>query len=65
MHALALETLAFNIQPFQDGLLDAPAPCILAGELYNTPWTRDCAYNVWNAGALLAPVAAKNTSVAE
>lgn len=60
-HALALETLDRNTKPFRDGLLDAPVPCFLAGESYDTPWTRDCAYNVWNAGALLDPEAAHNT----
>ncbi len=60
-HRLALETLEFNIKPFQDGLLETQVPAIMAGEYYNTPWTRDCAYNVWNAGAHLAPEAARNT----
>lgn len=61
MYDLAVDTLFMNIRPFADGLLDEPAPCIMAGESYQTPWTRDCAYNVWNAGALLAPEASHNT----
>jgi hypothetical protein len=60
-HDLALETLISNIKPHRDGLLTEPLPCIMAGESYGTPWTRDTAYNVWNAGALLYPEAAKNT----
>lgn len=60
-HDLAVETLLANIRPFRDGLLPAPAPCILAGAAYDTPWTRDCAYNVWNAGSLVVPDAARNT----
>lgn len=60
-HALAVQTLLANTRPFQDGLLKMPEPCILAGESYLTPWTRDCAYNTWNAGAHLVPEAAKNT----
>ncbi len=60
-HDLAVETLCRNIQPWKDGLLDEPAPSIMAGETYKSPWTRDCAFNVWNAGALLTPEASRNT----
>ena len=58
---LALKDLTGNVAPFMDGLLDAPAPVILAGKGYNTPWTRDAAINVWNGAGLLMPGAAKNT----
>ncbi len=59
--ALALDDLTDNIRPFMDGLLEAPAPVILAGNGYDTPWTRDAAINVWNGAGLLAPEAARNT----
>ena len=59
--ALALDNLVSNVAPFRDGLLDAPAPVILAGGGYDTPWTRDAAINVWNGGGLLLPEVSKNT----
>ena len=59
--ALALQDLLGNVAPFQDGLLDAPAPVILAGKGYDTPWTRDAAINVWNGTGLILPQASKNT----
>lgn len=55
---LAQETLAKNIHPFRDGLLAEAAPVIIAGGDYDTPWTRDAAFNTWFAGGLLAPEAA-------
>ena len=61
VYALAIDTLCMNIHPWKDGLLDEEAPAIMAGEFYTTPWTRDCAYNVWNAGAMLTPEPAYNT----
>lgn len=61
IYGLAVDTLMLNIKPFRDGLLDAEAPVIMAGETYQTPWTRDCAFNVWNAGGLLVPEPARNT----
>ncbi len=57
----AIETVRFNIKPWQDGLLQAEAPAIMAGEGYHKPWTRDAAYNTWNAGGLLFPQTARNT----
>ena len=42
---LAQETLAKNIHPFRDGLLAEAAPVIIAGGDYDTPWTRDAAFN--------------------
>jgi len=62
-HDLAVETLCRNIKPWKDGLLDEPAASIMAGETYKSPWTRDCAFNVWNAAALLTPEAARNTLI--
>ena len=59
--ALALEDLTSNIAPFQDGLLAQPAPVILAGKGYDTPWTRDTAINVWNGAGLILPEESKNT----
>jgi glycogen debranching enzyme len=58
---VALGDLVGNIQPFQDGLLDLPRPCILAGLDYDTPWTRDTAINVWNGAGLLFPDASRHT----
>ena len=50
-----------NLIDFQDGLLEHPAPCIVAGLDYDTPWTRDASINTQFCGALLCPEAAKNT----
>ena len=61
---LAQETLAKNIHPFRDGLLAEAAPVIIAGGDYDTPWTRDAAFNTWFAGGLLTPEAARNTLLA-
>jgi len=58
---IAMGDLIGNIQPFQDGLLDQPRPCILAGLDYDTPWTRDTAINVWNGIGLIFPDASRNT----
>lgn len=58
---LALETLAFNTKPLAAGLLREPRPCLMAGADYPSPWTRDAAINVWFAGALLDPEAARST----
>lgn len=58
---LAIGDLAGNIKLFKDGLLDTPVPCILAGLDYDTPWTRDAAFNTWYGGGLIFPSAAKNT----
>jgi len=58
---LAIGDLSGNIKLFKDGLLDAPAPCILAGLDYDTPWTRDAAFNTWYGGGLIFPSVAKNT----
>ena len=59
--SLALNDLLSNVAPFQDGLLTSPAPAILAGGGYDTPWTRDTAINVWNGAGLLLPDVSKNT----
>lgn len=58
---LATGDLLGNVQPFQDGLLDAPAPCLIAGLEYVTPWTRDAAFNAWFALSRLAPGVARDT----
>lgn len=34
---------------------------LLAGESYDTPWTRDAAINTWNGLGLLEPIVARNT----
>lgn len=58
---LALDDILANIEPFQDGLLAAPSPCIIAGRGYDTPWTRDTAINIWNGAGLIFPEASRNT----
>lgn len=58
---IAMGDLVGNIQPFQDGLLEEPSPCILAGLEYDTPWTRDTAINIWNGAGLVFPAAARST----
>jgi len=58
---IAIGDLSGNIQLFQDGLLEKPALCLMAGLDYDTPWTRDAAFNTWYGLGLLAPAVAKNT----
>lgn len=60
-YRLALGDLLGNVQPFQDGLLPTPAPVLLAGLDYDTPWTRDAAINVWNGLGMFLPQVAANT----
>jgi glycogen debranching enzyme len=61
---IAIGDLLGNVQPFQDGLLTSPAPCLIAGLEYVTPWTRDAAFNVWFALSRLAPEVATHTLLA-
>jgi len=63
-YRIAIGDLAGNIHPFQDGLLTAPSPVILAGLDYDTPWTRDAAINVWNGVGLLWPEVGRSTLLA-
>lgn len=58
---IAIGDLAGNLQPHFAGLLDAPAPCLLAGLGYDIPWTRDAAFNSWFGLGLLHPEAARAT----
>jgi hypothetical protein len=58
---VAVGDLAGNVVPFKDGLLERPHPVILAGLDYDTPWTRDAAINVWNAGPVIPPAVARST----
>ncbi|HMP76397.1 MAG TPA: hypothetical protein PKE12_08890 [Kiritimatiellia bacterium] len=58
---IALGDLAGNIQPYQGALAARAEPCLLAGLDYDSPWTRDAAFNTWYAGAALAPEAARAT----
>lgn len=60
-YRLAIGDLLTNIQDYQNGLLEAPTPVILAGLEYGRPWTRDASINSWNAGSLLVPDIARNT----
>ncbi len=61
---LALNDLASNIAPYQLGLLQQPAPVLLAGRDYPDPWTRDAAINTWNGAGLLVPEVTRNTLLA-
>ena len=61
---LALADLESNTRPFRGGVLERKEPVVLAGGGYPTPWTRDAAINVWNAGGLLRPDVARNTLLA-
>jgi hypothetical protein len=56
---IALDDLASNIVPLQDGLLAAPV--LLAGLGYESPWTRDAAINTGNGAGLLCPEVTRNT----
>lgn len=58
---LAVSDLAANIKLFQSGILEEEKPVIIAGYDYSTPWTRDAAINVMNAGFYLMPEVSENT----
>ena len=60
-YEVAIDDALLNVRMYQDGALTKPARCIMAGEIYDTPWTRDAAINVWNAFALLDRDVARNT----
>jgi hypothetical protein len=60
-YEVALNDALRNVHMFQDGALTEPVRCIMAGEVYDTPWTRDAAINVWNAFALLDREVSRNT----
>jgi glycogen debranching enzyme len=61
---IALNDLASNIVPLQDGLLERESFVFRAGASYEKPWTRDAAINVWNGAGLLYPEVAYNTLLA-
>lgn len=58
---IAAGDIAGNCIPYQDGLLEQEAVCVMAGLDYNTPWTRDTAINTMNAMCIMDPEIAKNT----
>jgi len=58
---IALGDLAGNIVPFKDGLLVEHKPVVLAGLIYDKPWTRDAAINTWNGAGLLFPTVTRDT----
>lgn len=58
---LAIGCVTANVATIKSGILKCEEPCVMAGIGYAKPWTRDAAINVYNAVALLDPVAAKNT----
>jgi hypothetical protein len=58
---IALGDMAGNIIHYKSGLLEKPAPCLVAGLSYPDPWTRDSAFNTWNGAGLLIPDVMKNT----
>ena len=58
---LAAGGIAANIRVIRDGILPAPAPCLMAGLDYSQPWTRDAAINVYFCAAVIDPAVAENT----
>lgn len=60
-YKVAVSDSLSNVKSYKAGALTSAKPCIMAGAGYNTPWTRDCAINVWNAFALLSRDVSKNT----
>ncbi len=58
---IALGDLIGNVTHYRSGLLERPAPCLVAGLSYPDPWTRDTAFNTWNGAGLLLPEVMKNT----
>jgi glycogen debranching enzyme len=61
---IAVGDLLGNVAPYRSGLLKEPAPVMLAGLGYPTPWTRDASMNSWNGASLLIPEVARNTLLA-
>jgi glycogen debranching enzyme len=57
----AMGDLAGNISPWPSLLDGSEKPVILAGLLYDRPWTRDAAINTWNGCGLLSPEITRNT----
>ena len=57
----AISDLVASIKPIKSGLLETEKPVINAGSDYSTPWTRDGAINIMNAGGYLCPDVAENT----
>lgn len=58
---IALNDVKSNVKMFRDGLLTEEKPCVMAGNDYDTPWTRDTAINIWNTVAFTSPEVAENT----
>ncbi len=58
---IAMGDMLGNVVHYQSGLLEFPAPCLVAGLSYPDPWTRDAAFNTWSGAGLLIPDVAKNT----
>lgn len=58
---IAMGDMLGNVIHYKSGLLEKPAPCLVAGLSYPDPWTRDTAFNTWNGAGLLIPEAMKNT----
>lgn len=52
---IALGDMLGNVVHYRSGLLEKPAPCLVAGLSYPDPWTRDTAFNTWNGAGLLMP----------
>jgi glycogen debranching enzyme len=61
---IALGDLVGNIQPYKREGDHEPAPVLLAGLRYSTPWTRDSAINAWNGFSFIAPEVARNNFLA-
>lgn len=58
---IALGDMLGNVTHYRSGLLEKPAPCLVAGLSYPDPWTRDTAFNTWNGAGMLIPEVMKNS----
>ncbi|QDU32900.1 Bacterial alpha-L-rhamnosidase [Poriferisphaera corsica] len=58
---IAIKDLKSNIKSYQTKDMPNPKPCIMAGNDYSSPWTRDAAINSIFSCSLLLPQIAKNT----
>ncbi len=61
---VAEEICRGNIRTQKLGLLHAPAPILMAGASYPSPFTRDGSINAWNGIGLVYPGVGKNTLLA-
>lgn len=58
---IAVGDILGNVHTYTKGLVEKPAPCIMAGMDYPDTWVRDASINVTNAGFMLSEDVRKNT----